>query len=131
MGCVLPAGQGQAPARLQSSQGHGQAGEAHHSVDHYVGILGDRRQGALTGQDFRTRRYEALQLGRPGGIGDRHPWWPPPAGLLGQESHRGGRAERSHLEVAPAGLYDFEGLGADGPGTAGEADGPRRGHLSS
>ncbi len=44
----LLVGQGQAPARLQSGQGHGEAGEAHYPVDHYVGVLGDGGQRALT-----------------------------------------------------------------------------------
>ena len=43
----LLVGQGQPPAGLEGGQGHRQAGEAHHAVDHHLG--GARRRGQALG----------------------------------------------------------------------------------
>ena len=114
--------QRQATARSEGSQRDRQAGEADDPVQHDVGSLGDRRHGALPGQELDTPREHACELIGVSGVSDGDPLGAQFARLLGQETDRRTGAERDHLVAARRGPYNIERLGADRAGATSQAD---------
>ncbi len=119
----LLVGQGQPVPGPQGGQGDGEPGEAHHSVDHHVGVAGDGGQRTRSGVDLDLHAgREGLPQGRrPVGVGDGDHVGPELGHLGGQLLDRGGGAQ-GH-DAVPVGLspHHVEGLPADGAGRADQA----------
>jgi hypothetical protein len=122
----LLVGERQPAAGPESRQGDGQTGEPDHTVDHDVGVGGDRGEGVLARLERHARREEVPEFAGERLVGERHDVRPHGVRLFGQRPDRGSGAQGRDPEPVGLRTDDVDRLGPDGAGGAEDGDG---GHV--